>query len=137
MATDHGQRVGIAEAAAQLNLSKDTVRRRIRRGELDAVRDNAGQWRVLLPMGTVVVPKQRSHGHADWQAVPMHAPMQAYVDALVQQVADLQRRLDAAGAERARLIELVERLTAERTSPERRPWPGLRLWWRRMWEGEG
>ena len=21
--------------------------------------------------------------------------------------------------------------------PERRPWPGLRAWWRRVWEGEG
>jgi excisionase family DNA binding protein len=47
----HDQGVTIAEAAAQLGISSDTVRRRIRRGELAAVQvstPNGPAWRVLL-----------------------------------------------------------------------------------------
>ena len=38
-------------------------------------------------------------------------------------------------AERDRLLALVEQLAAERRQAERRPWPGLKAWLRRLWEG--
>ena len=47
----------------------------------------------------------------------------------------LERRLDEGHAERGRLLALLESALAERR-PEWRPWPGLRAWWRRVWEGD-
>ena len=42
-------RIGITEAARRLGVSVDTVRRRVRKGELTAIRDNRGMWQVELP----------------------------------------------------------------------------------------
>ena len=59
-------------------------------------------------------------------------------------VAELRARIAEQAAalkdlrvERDRLLALVEQLAAERREPARRPWPGLRAWWRRLWAGEG
>src|SRR5689334_19701946 len=42
-------RMSINDAAAHLGISVDTIRRRIRRNDLVAQRDNAGKWFVLVP----------------------------------------------------------------------------------------
>lgn len=45
-------RVPIAEAARRLGLSTEAIRKRIKRGSLDAQKDEHGQWWVLLPPDT-------------------------------------------------------------------------------------
>ncbi len=51
-------------------------------------------------------------------------------------LADLRAELDA---ERRRVDRLIAALADPRVKPgdPARPWPGLRAWWRRVWEGEG
>jgi len=95
-------RLGIMEAAGRLGVSVDTVRRRIRKGELPAVRDNHGQWRLDLPdVAAPDVPTQPTEsGLTPAMPLPAHiATQDAYAgiaDALRAQVADLQARLDRA-----------------------------------------
>src|SRR3954447_26162104 len=106
----HMARVGITEAAARLGLSVDSIRRRVRKGELSARRDNQGIWQVELPDDAAAVHMQPSAMpmQAPPYAVPMQPPGEAnghdrgdeLADALKRQVADLMRRLDAAEIER-------------------------------------
>lgn len=42
-------RLTITEAAARLHISPDSIRRRLRKGELTGLRDNRGQWWLDLP----------------------------------------------------------------------------------------
>jgi excisionase family DNA binding protein len=135
-------RVGIAEAAQRLGVSVDSIRRRIRKGELPAQRDNRGQWWLELvddmacdPAPVSMQDRLAPLGLAPAQ-VPMLVPAQAadtaLADALRAQVADLVERLDrtehrlsdieadrrteraAWQSERDRLMALVESLAAPR-----------------------
>lgn len=47
--SDDRNRLPITEAAQKWGVSIDTVRRRIKSGEVDAQRDNAGKWWVFVP----------------------------------------------------------------------------------------
>ncbi len=130
------ERVSITDAAHRLGVSKDTIRRRIKSGQLDAEKDNiAGQWWVLLPMGAQVA---RPRPRAPAQDAEGVAALRAHIVSLMQQVADLQRDRDRVAdlldAERRRVDRLIAALAERR---ERRPGPGLRRWLRRVWEGEG
>ena len=51
-------------------------------------------------------------------------------------IGERDARIADALAERDRLLTMLDETLAERRQPERRPWPGLRAWWRRVWEGE-
>src|SRR4051794_24448895 len=42
-------RLSVADAAARLGISTDTVRRKLKRGKLQAKRDNHGRWWVEVP----------------------------------------------------------------------------------------
>jgi hypothetical protein len=63
----------------------------------------------------------------------------AFQERIAELKADLERERGRAEeaqrrqAERDRQIDEVLHRLAER----HRPWPGLRIWWRRFWEGEG
>lgn len=128
-------RVSITEAARLLDLSPDSIRRRIRKGDLPASRDNRSQWWVEVPDDLPHAPAPDRQGSAIL-APPyalMHAPMQTsdapLIDALRTQVAGLTTQLDqaeterrtnraewqveriAAQAERARLLTIIETLT--------------------------
>ena len=127
-------RVPITEAARLLDLSPDSIRRRIRKGELPASRDNRSQWWVEVPDNLPHAPAPDRQGGATLALpyAPMHVPMQTrdavLIDALRMQVADLSAQLDraeaerrtdraewqveraAAQAERARLLAIVETL---------------------------
>ncbi len=148
-------RLGIMEAAGRLGVSVDTVRRRIRKGELPAVRDNHGQWRLDLPdVAAPGVPTQPTEsGLMPAMPLPAHVATQdAYagiVDALRAQVADLQGRLDrvegqterqgreltaavarafiAEGEARTAAVEVrsVREMLAEARRPAWRRWLGL------------
>lgn len=115
-------RLGIMEAAVRLGVSTDTIRRRVRKGELPAIRDNHGQWRLDLPDDAAPgVPMQHS-GSSPVPATlpPVHVAMQdayaAMVGALRLQVADLQARLDQAEAREAEVRSLAERQRRELTA---------------------
>ena len=60
------------------------------------------------------------------------AALRAEAGQTTLRLAERDARIADLTAERDRLLALVEQLAAER-----RPWPGLRRWLRRVWEGEG
>ncbi|MGE5723218.1 MAG: hypothetical protein ACM3YM_12240 [Sphingomonadales bacterium] len=116
-------KVSIGEAASTLNVSIDTIRRRVRSGAISASRDSRGQWWLELPDTT---PEPRKPSVDDRIAVGLGTPLQAsspdadLVAQLRDEIAALRARLDAseaerredkaqAAAERDRLWSLVEK----------------------------
>lgn len=108
----------IRQAADQLGVSVDTVRRRIRRGELPARRDSRG--RLLVDMANVAAdaqPMQPTHAYAPAADEPStHRPtdverqrdqLEGQVRALNEHVAALTRQLDEAAEERRELRQLL------------------------------
>jgi hypothetical protein len=95
-------RLTITEAAARLDVSPDSIRRRLRKGELAGTRDNRGQWWLDLPddmQPEVPAPSVEARLASAMLAPAQHQPMQpdpALVDALRGQVADLTDRLNRA-----------------------------------------
>ena len=103
-------RLPIAEAADRLGVSVDTIRRKIKRGQMPAIRDNTGRWLVEIS----------ADAKSAYAAPPMqsaYAPMQheeaALSAALREQIVFLKSQIDQARGERAtlnaRIVELEER----------------------------
>jgi len=133
--TEESERLSIMDAAERLGVSVDTIRRKIRRGQMKATRDNQGRWWVMLPANAYAV-KSPSAAYEPMQPTA-YAPTQA-TDALTAalqdqvvflrdqveraqaRISDLEGQLTAAGTaaatERARLLDVIE---AER---KRRRW---------------
>jgi hypothetical protein len=154
------------DARARLGLHPDTLRRQIRKGQREGRKDNHGRWLVLVRADPDLpgridpgAPGRRDPDHARAhpdtsgqlreQVARLEERLAATEDIkaeLRRQVQELRERLarederreaaEARQAERDRQMdELLRRLGDLR--PERRPWPGLRAWWRRVIEGEG
>jgi hypothetical protein len=119
-------KMSITEAAGRLNVSIDSVRRRLRRGALTGSRDDRGQWwldvsdSIQPEMPPVSVDQRLGLG----VAIPAQSPPNAtgeLVAALQDRIDDLLSRLDQAEAERRddrakaaserdRLLTLIETL---------------------------
>jgi excisionase family DNA binding protein len=110
-------RLSIADAATRLGISTDTVRRKLKRGQLRAQRDNHGQWWVEVSADAKPAePMQRAAYE------PTHNPVGLLVEELRSQISRLRTDLDAAyareTAERerhaAQIASLEASLLAER-----------------------
>lgn len=121
--------VGIAEAAATLGVSIDTIRRRIKRGEMPARRTEGGKWLVQLPEPEAL--QAEAEGSA--AVISRVAHLEALLVERERQIADLRQRLetmqtDKAGAETEkahlrRLLENQQELTRMHLLPGPRPEP--------------
>ena len=119
--------MSITEAASRLNVSVDSVRRRLRSGALCGARDERGQW--WLDVSDNVKP-ETPNPSVDQRlalgvAIPAQNPSRVandLVEALQDRIDDLLARLDKAEAERRddkakaaserdRLLTLIEALT--------------------------
>jgi excisionase family DNA binding protein len=118
--------MSISEAASRLNVSTDSVRRRLRSGVLEGERDGRGQWWLDLPDN--IQPERQPPSVAErlmlgGAALAHEGP--EIVDVLIKSlqitIDDLRARLDRsererredqekAAAERGRLLALVEEL---------------------------
>jgi uncharacterized coiled-coil protein SlyX len=140
-----GRWVGLAAAGRALGIAPETLRKRIRRGRCDLPHrmGNDGRWWLLVPD----TPDGRPDGPtpppltvgANGPDTPDTAALARLDERVSQQdrtIARLETDVADLRAERDRLLALVEQLAAERREPERRPWPGVRRWWRRFVEGE-
>ena len=152
----------LAEAASLLGCSVDTVRRRIRRGELHAMQD-AGRhgptWRVLLGATPSAVPTLGStpsttpstgeESSVLLEALRMLDAMRQENRDLAGQVGYLQARVQMQG-ETIRALQAphvaaespgASDLTAETPDPDPEPFPAPVppppnvAWWRRWWDG--
>ena len=113
--------VNIAEAATLLGTSTDTVRRRIKRGELNARRVEAGRLLVTVPDGCDAVPPASPSlsllGNGLNELVHVQAELEKtqavleetrrHRDDLSLVVAQLNQHLEAAQVERAELRRLL------------------------------
>ena len=121
-------RMSIGDAAAQLNVSIDTIRRRVRSGSIKAQRDARGQWWLDIA-NPQPKPQPQQPAVDERLAVGVGTVLQAapgdgdLVGLLREQIADLRRRLDAsegerredatrAAAERDRLYSLIDGMIA-------------------------
>lgn len=117
--------VNIPEAAQRLNMSVDSIRRRVRSGALPANRDEKGQWWLELSDESVASKSVETN---EDMGLGVGTPLQrnereSLIIALEDQVDDLKARLDRAEAERReeadkfrierdRLLGMIERLTS-------------------------
>src|SRR5215203_4702712 len=137
-------RLSVADAAARLGISTDTVRRKLKRGQLQAKRDNHGQWWVEVPADAKPAEPMQ---HAAYE--PRTDPVGALTEELRSQIARLRTDLDAAyareavererhaievarieallAAERSRVDELLKRRS--QTVPVVTAQPARRAWW--------
>jgi hypothetical protein len=120
---EDGRWLGLREAARAHGVaSAEALRRRIRRGTWPGPhrRDNRGAVLVFVP--------SRLLGRVQPAALDVQgASGDVMVAGLRERIAHLEGRLAATEADR-------DRWHAEAT---RRRWPGLKAWWRRLWEGDG
>jgi len=101
--------VGIDEAAGILGLSKEALRKRIKRGSIEAVKDQAGRWQVTV--------------EATGQATSPDAS-RTLIDQLRSENEFLRQQLHQQSIIIYNLSESVNLLEA----PARRPW------WRRIFK---
>jgi len=121
-------RIGITETAARLGVSVDSIRRRIRKGELAAERDNRGQWWIeLADNAAPAVPMQSVDDRIGSASIapaqlPMQMPMQpppsdprdATIEALKGEVSTLREAL-ARERDRVDVVRLEGQEARERT----------------------
>jgi len=125
-------KMNISEAASRLNVSVDSVRRRLRSGALNGARDERGQW--WLEIADTIQPETPlpsvDQRLALGVAIPAQNPANSagdLVEALQDRIDDLLSRLDKAEAERRddkakaaserdRLMTLIETLARPGTS---------------------
>jgi len=117
--------VSIPEAAQRLNVSVDSIRRRVRSGALPANRDERGQWWLDLSNDEQATAKVVD---GDRMELGVCTPLQrnereSLIIALEDQVDDLKTRLDRSEserrdeaekfrAERERFLAMIERLAS-------------------------
>jgi predicted HTH domain antitoxin len=156
-----GDPIPLPKAAQILGLTPEAVRQRVKRGELEGFRDNRGRWQVVLgesnqqrlatdsanadEIGTLRVEVARWQERADGlgkrledrdrEIAEIKAELRRQVEQLRADLDHERQRAEEAErrqAERDRQVDEVLRQLSER-----RPWPGFKAWWRRVWEGEG
>jgi excisionase family DNA binding protein len=82
MAKVVGDALGISEAAERLGITVEAVRQRIRRGKLEAYKDQTGCWQIVLPPPT-----------ADQEPVP-HAVGDEYTTLYGRMVGQLESEVE-------------------------------------------
>lgn len=109
MTNDISDSCSIAEAAQRLSVSVDTVRRRIKTGEITGQRDHRGQWWLDMPadnsttignhsvQSLVQSGSKISLGHASIAA--FSSPEESLIAKLSDEILFLRRRLEAAEEE--------------------------------------
>lgn len=137
--------VTIAQAAATLGVSDDTIRRRIKAGELGAREDERGRKLVTLPdetPPTATAADGASTGTAN-HVQEWLADVRAERDRLAEQVRFLAQQLDASTTAQSQLRELLAReqsRTLALPAPQGAPQedapapqePARQRWWQRL-----
>jgi hypothetical protein len=124
-------KMSISAAASQLNVSVDSIRRRLRSGVINGVRDDRGQWWLDLPDN--VQPETPRPSIDQKMALGMAVPasnvaedpygiietLQARIDDLLARLgsSEKERREDKerAANEHNRLLTMIENLTRQST----------------------
>jgi excisionase family DNA binding protein len=131
------QQVSIDEAARLLGVSQDTIRRRIRNGELKAHQETRPQgyvWRVILPDEELEPEGQNHVGDTCLSSELVEAlrnTIQRQDDAIAQLRTQLEakdRQLETRAREVQELHVLLQHAQAALPAPR-----DNRSWWQRLW----
>src|ERR671918_2135919 len=131
------QQVSIDEAARRLSVSQDTIRRRIRNGELQAHQETRPQgyiWRVTLPDGEPE-PEDQNHVGDTYLSSELVESLRDTIQRQDDTIAQLRTQLDTKDRQletRAREVQelhvLLQQAQAALPVPK-----GHHSWWR-FWE---
>ena len=125
----------LRQAGPRLGLRPDTVRKKLRRGELTGRKANDGSWLVRIVPGGMPADATRH-----MPAPARHDPGTDATPNTTLDAGELRTRLAAAEATLAEVRATVEaqreHIADLRAELERRRWPGVVAWWRRFWRGE-
>jgi excisionase family DNA binding protein len=132
----------LAEAAKTTGKSKSTILRSIRAGRISAVRDElTGGW-LVEPAELHRLYSERDaerggaddtlrNGHDAAAIRELQAERERERAQLLDQIADLRRRLDAEAEERRRLtLVLADQRSPVRPEQPRAAWRRFMAWWR-------
>jgi excisionase family DNA binding protein len=131
------QQVSIDEAARLLGVSQDTIRRRIRNGELKAHQETRPQgyvWRVILP-AEEPEPEAQNHVGNTYLSSELIEALRDTIQRQDDTIAQLRTQLEAKDGQletRAREVQelhvLLQQAQAVLPAPrDNRPW------WQRLW----
>ncbi len=123
-------RMTLAEAAAHLGVSTDTVRRRLQRGDLSGQKEGA-VWLVEIPMpsnASEVAQQEPSSGPAGAEQVP--SSCQAEIRRLEELIATLQSQLYTKDHQIGELLIVVRQAQAMLPAPKVSGHHWWRLWHR-------
>lgn len=108
------RRVTVQEATRQLDISEHAVRQRIRRGTLDAERDEEGRVYVYLSAPSADLSGEQSAKASGGQSADGTVTQPGYAELLEEKdtrIADLQQQLEAEREARRRADHIIAALT--------------------------
>jgi IS30 family transposase len=131
--------MNVAEAAQRLGVSTDTIKRRLKRGELQGQRQDTPQgfiWLVAIPKSPDKV-NGAVDSSSDAMATESHTTASAMADAMAKEVRRLEEMVEMLQKEldhRAQEMERMQILLQQALDPTRAIAAPRQLpWWRRVW----
>ncbi len=120
------RKVDLDTAAGHFGLSKDAIRKRIKRGTMEAERDKAGKWWVIITDETDI-PGDELDADKDVYAM--------LYEEMRQRVSFLEKELDKRDDEITRRDHIIMNLTNKIPQLQAPQEEGERLpWWRRIFK---
>ena len=116
--------VGLDEAAAILNISKEALRKRIKRGTIEAEKDNNGRWKI-----TIDDAGQDSRQDAGEDV------SSTLVGAMQKEIDFLRKELERKDHILMALTQKIPQLEAQKQDQERQEQDRL-PWWKRLFKKE-
>lgn len=121
--TETGNLLTLKEAAALTGYKADTLRKRVKSGELHGSRDNLGRWVVSL---AAVEDLRRPNGSAEQKSEQQEATESALIEQLRGEVTWLRSHAERLEDELIEARAETKAVQAELVAELRRPW------WRKL-----
>ena len=128
--------VSIRETAAALGVSPDTVRRRIRAGQLEA-RKAGGRWQVKVPAAAAAPPPEPVREPDAAPLARQAADLQAENRMLRGQLATMHATLDHEREQAGLVARTLEQFSRALPAPAADAAPARAPWWRRAFVRTG
>ena len=139
------EKLTLIEAGQALGISPDAVRMRIKRGTMQAEKDEDGRWLVWVDVEQAAAEREseREAKQAEEREPEREGERdELSAEALRARIGELERRLEELREERDFLRRQVENLTfaqamaAQAQAQKALPNPERRSWWARLWGGK-